>query len=91
MRSRWTAWAAATLEIELVRGVIDQLERINAIASTLYEAGEINRVEHRLLQLELATRKVLATEINLELLQEEIALLSLMGLSPENAYLELII
>ena len=87
MRSRWTAWAAATLEIELVRGVIDQLERINAIASTLYEAGEINRVEHRLLQLELATRKVLATEINLELLQEEIALLSLMGLSPENAKL----
>ena len=87
MRSQWTSWVAATLNMQLVDEVIEQLERINGIASTLYEAGEINRVERRLLQVELATNKVLATEIELHLLHEEIALLALMGLPPEHAIL----
>ncbi len=86
-RSQWAAWTAATLQVELVREVIAQLERINALASTLYEAGEINRVEHRLLQVELATNKVLSTEIELKLFKEEIALLALMGLPPESSIL----
>ena len=85
LRSRWTSWTAATLNVLLVNEVITQLERINALASTLYEAGEINRVEHRLLQVELATNNVLATETELQLFKEEISLLALMGLPPDCA------
>jgi len=87
LRAQWATWTAATLRVELIHGVVEQLERIFAIASTLYKAGEINRVEHRLLQVDLATYKVLENEIELTLLQEEIKLLSKMGLSPENAML----
>ena len=87
LRVQWATWTAATLQVELIHEVVEQLERVFAIASTLYEAGEINRVEHRLLQVDLATYKVLENEIELTLLQEEIKLLSKMGLSPENAML----
>ncbi len=87
LRAQWATWVGATLQVELIHEVVEQLESIIAIASTLYEAGEINRVEHRLLQVDLATYKVLETEIKLSLLQEEIKLVSQMGLSPKNAKL----
>ncbi|MBC8522484.1 TolC family protein [PVC group bacterium] len=85
LRSKWASWTVASLQVELVNQVINQLEQINEIANTIYEAGEINRVERRLLQVELASNKVLATEIELQLIQEETELLTLMGLPPESS------
>jgi outer membrane protein TolC len=87
LRSRWAHWTAASMQVELINDVIKQLERINQIANTLIEAGEINRVEHRILQVELANYEVEATEATLTLFQEEIELLELMGLPPEGATL----
>ncbi len=87
LRSQWAAWTSATMQIQLINEVIEQLERINKIAVILFDAGEINRVEHRLLQVELASNKVQATEAELHLLETEISLLGTMGLSPENASL----
>jgi outer membrane protein TolC len=85
IRTQWSAWTTAMLRKQLVYEVIDQLERINALANTLYGADEINRVEYRLLQVELATIKVLKTEIELELFQEVTALLHLLGLPQESS------
>jgi outer membrane protein TolC len=87
LRSRWAHWTGASMQVELINDVIEQLNRINQIANTLIEAGEINRVEHRLLQVELANNEVEATEATLTLLQAEIELLELMGLPPEGANL----
>ncbi|MBC8310415.1 MAG: TolC family protein [Phycisphaerales bacterium] len=87
LRSGWAHWTAASMQVELINDVIEQLDRINQIANTLIEAGEINRVEHRLLQVELANNEVEATEATLTLLQAEIELLKLMGLPPDSAKL----
>jgi len=83
LRSLWSKWVAATLQAELIHDVIDQLEQIHDIANTLFESGELNRVENRLIQVELASFDVQVTEAKLLLLEVEMELLALMGLPPE--------
>ena len=85
LRSLWSKWTTATMQVGLIGEVIEQLERINAIASFLFEAGEINRIEHRLIQVELVRNEVLESETELQLLEIEMDLLSLMGLPPEGS------
>jgi cobalt-zinc-cadmium efflux system outer membrane protein len=87
IRSQWASWTVASLRVEMINDVIDQLEQINTLANALHEAGEVNKVEYRLLQVELATNKVLSTEIELQRMQEEMTLLALLGLPPEGASL----
>jgi len=82
LRRRWVNWATATLQVQLFNEAIDQLERIILIADTLAKAGEINRVEYRLLTVELASYKVKATDATLHLFEEELVLIGLMGLPP---------
>ncbi|MBC8201400.1 MAG: TolC family protein [Planctomycetes bacterium] len=85
LRSRWAHWTATTLKVELIQEAIEQLESIVSIANSLVEEGEINRVEHRLLLVELASIKMQAAQEALQLLETEIALLSLMGLPPSSS------
>jgi outer membrane protein TolC len=87
LRSTWAEWSAATMKVDLINEVVEQLERINIIANSLHEAGEINRVEHRLLQVELADNKIQATEAMLQLRSSQTALLALLGLPPEETTL----
>ncbi|MGY8753100.1 MAG: hypothetical protein ACKVIO_04310, partial [Phycisphaerales bacterium] len=58
VRSKWAHWTSAKLEVNIIEDVVIQLEQIISIANSLREAGEINRVEHRLLQVALASSKV---------------------------------
>lgn len=83
VRSHWAKWAAATEQVALIEEVIAQLQKINTIADTLVAAGELNRVQHRLLQVELSSKMVEATEVELQVLEASFALLGVMGLSPE--------
>ena len=85
LRSQWAKWAAATERVALINDVITQLQEINAIADILVTAGELNRVQHRLLQVELSSKMVEATDIELKVLEASIDLLDVMGLSPEAA------
>jgi outer membrane protein TolC len=85
LRSHWAKWAASTERVALIDEVIAQLQKINAIADTLVAAGELNRVQHRLLQVELSSKMVEATEIELQVLEASFDLLDVMGLSPEAA------
>ncbi len=82
LRSQWATWAAATERVALINDVIIQLQEINAIADTLVAAGELNRVQHRLLQVELSSKMVEATEAELHVLEASFGLLDIMGLSP---------
>ena len=83
LRSAWTKWVVATLLLEITHEVTEQLERIERIANLIFESGELNRVEHRLFQVELASHAVQQTEAKLQLLETEMELLTLMGLPPQ--------
>jgi cobalt-zinc-cadmium efflux system outer membrane protein len=84
LRQQWVKWTTAALQVPLIQEVIVQLEKIISIADSLVEVGEINRVEYRLLTVELASYKVKATEATLHLLEEELALVGLMGLPADS-------
>jgi len=75
LRSQWATWAAACQRVTLIQEVIAQLKHINAIADTLVAAGELNRVQHRLLQVELSSKLVEATEAELQVVQANFDLL----------------
>ena len=85
LRKLWATWAAANQRISLLQDVIAQLEHINSIADTLKEVGELNRVQHRLLQVELSSKLVELTDAELQAVQTNFDLLGLIGLSPTAA------
>ena len=85
LRKQWAVWAAASHRVTLLQTVIVQLEYINSIADSLKEAGELNRVQHRLIQVELSSKLVELTEAELQVVQANFDLLGLIGLSPTAA------
>jgi len=85
LRRHWTAWTAAVANVELLGEIIVKLEEIGERAGHLATAGELNRVEHRLLRIELADLVVQATEMELQVITAESALLEVLGLGPDAA------
>ncbi|MFT4593438.1 MAG: cobalt-zinc-cadmium efflux system outer membrane protein [Phycisphaerales bacterium] len=85
VQSQWSHWTAATMQVELLQEVAEQLERINAIADLLEASGEINRVERRLLKIDLVSYQVQITKAELDVLQAELALVETLGLPPTSA------
>lgn len=83
LRKQWAIWTAAVEQFNLLTKTIEQLQEINSIADDLETAGELNRIERRLLRIELANRTVQATEMRLQVLKSEVALLEVLGLSLE--------
>ncbi len=83
LRRKWASWAAAVAQAELLADMITQLEEINDIADRLEAAGELNRVERRLLHIEQADRMVQTTEMDLQVLKAEADLLDVLGLPPD--------
>jgi outer membrane protein TolC len=82
LRKQWATWVVASEQVTLLQGIISQLEYINSIADTLKEAGELNRVQHRLLQVELSSKLAELTSAELQVVRANIALLDLLGLPP---------
>jgi outer membrane protein TolC len=85
IRKQWARWIAASQRVSLLQNVIARLEYINLIADTLKEVGELNRVQHRLLQVELSSKLVELTDAELQAVQANFDLLGLIGLSPTAA------
>jgi outer membrane protein TolC len=83
LRRQWSTWTAAVAKSELLSDMIAKLIEINDVADILEDAGELNRVQRRLLQIELADRMAQSTEMDLQVLQDEAALLELLGLPPD--------
>jgi outer membrane protein TolC len=87
VRRLWSAWTAAGMQAELLAKIIDDLQHINRIAEQLEAAGELNRIEGRLLRIELAGRHVQVSEKELAVITAEMDLLELLGLPPNAAEL----
>lgn len=83
VRSAWAGWGAATERLRLLQGVIDQIERIAAITDRLEAAGELTRVEARLLRAELIETRADVAHAQLAEAGARIDLLGLMGLPPD--------
>lgn len=84
VRSAWASWSAASERLNLLLDVIGQVERISTITDRLERAGELTRVEARLLRAELIeSRTDLAAAVLAEA-SARINLLGLMGLPPES-------
>ncbi|MGI9013485.1 MAG: TolC family protein [Phycisphaerales bacterium] len=89
LREGWTSWALARERVELLSTTIDETASILELAEALVTAGELNRIEQRLLQMDLLTRSDERAEAELHESVVRLELLSLMGL-PGNADVELI-
>ncbi len=83
MRSAWAGWAAASERVRLLGEVVAQVERITSITDRLEAAGELTRVESRLVRAEaLGVRADLVAGRRSET-QARLRLLELMGLPPD--------
>jgi outer membrane protein TolC len=85
VRRAWARWTAAVANAEAIKATIAQLDSIDAIANSLEAAGELNRVERRLLRIELADRHIEEAESTLALIETNTALLRVLGLPPSAA------
>ncbi|MEQ8850928.1 MAG: TolC family protein [Phycisphaerales bacterium] len=83
VRSAWASWSAASERLRLLREVIDQVERISAITDRLETAGELTRVEARLLRAELVETQADVAGAVLAEARARVELLGLMGLPPD--------
>ena len=85
VRQAWYEWTAAERRRELLERVIEQVERIRAIAGQLAEAGAIREADERLLRIELVGRRAELTAAELASQQVRVRLLWMMGLPPDSA------
>ena len=83
VRSAWASWSAASERLRLLREVIGQVERISAITDRLETAGELTRVEARLLRAELVETRADVAEAVFAEARARVELLGLMGLPPD--------
>ncbi|MDP6890055.1 MAG: TolC family protein, partial [Phycisphaerales bacterium] len=82
LRTAWTRWSALTAQAALRSKMVVELDRISNIAEHLEVAGELNRIERRLIQIELADHRMQASETTLQLIEAVDALLGILGLPP---------
>ena len=89
VRRAWAEWTVAGERLAVLRESIQQIERVNVLAMSLEAAGELSRVEARLMQVEMAERRAMIVAAELEATRARVRLLGLMGLAPD-ASIELV-
>ncbi|MEN1705207.1 MAG: TolC family protein [Planctomycetota bacterium] len=85
VRSAWAVWSAASERLRLLREVVGQVERVASITDRLESAGELTRVEARLLRVELVETRADIAQADLDETSAKIRLLGLLGLSPDSS------
>ena len=83
VRKRWSTWSAAVAARELMIELTGELQKIGNLAKKLRNMDELNRVEHRLLKIEMAQYGARTTKIDLRIIEARADLLETMGLPPE--------
>ncbi|MFK7959872.1 MAG: TolC family protein [Phycisphaerales bacterium] len=83
VRRAWATWSAATERAHVLRGIVEQVDRVAEIAAALEAAGQLARVESRLLRLEQAGRQAELLGLEGDATDARLALLALVGLPPD--------
>ena len=83
VRLEWATWSAASERLRLLREVVKQIERVASITNRLESAGELTRVEARLLRVELVETRADIAKAELAEASARIRLHGLLGLPPE--------
>ncbi|MDX9911401.1 MAG: TolC family protein [Phycisphaerales bacterium] len=83
VRAAWSAWSVAEERLGLLRGVITHVERVASITDRLEAAGELTRVEARLIRVELVSLRGQHIAAERAARTARIELLGLMGLPPD--------
>lgn len=89
VRVAWAAWSVATERMKLIDEVLQAIERISEVSDRLEQAGELTRVETRLLRAQRLAINVQRFSAAAEAEQARLDLLGLMGLLP-NAQITLV-
>lgn len=90
LREHWVAASAAAEELRLVRGLIADLEKLKTIADRLAQGGALTRLDARLIELELAARRIEAFGLESQVANDSLQLREDIGLHP-NAALALVL
>ena len=83
LRRAWSEWAALELEVAIMRGFIENLERIMVVVEAMETRGEMARVEARLFPMERALARQRLTESEGAQQRARLVIHRLMGLPPE--------
>ncbi len=89
VRTAWAEWTAAAQRASLYREVVSQVRRITDITDGLESAGELTRVESRLIRAQAVSARADLLQAQRDETESRIRLLGLMGL-PATADLTLI-
>jgi outer membrane protein TolC len=82
LRRAWTEWSAALARVEVLEQSLAAVSLVATLADRLEAAGEIARVEARLLRIERATVQARLVQQRAVVAEREVALRRLMGLAP---------
>ncbi len=85
VRRAWVAWSAARLRLRVLDETVDRLDAVLAATDALIDAGELSRVDGRLIGLERSERSAARSLALMEVERARLALLRLLGLSPETS------
>jgi outer membrane protein TolC len=83
VRRSWSAWTLASERLALADDILVHVEEISALTNRLEEAGELSRVQGRLLRIEAISRRSLQLRAVLDERRARLKLLRLLGLSPD--------
>ena len=83
VRITWASWSASFERLRLLSEVIGQIESLADITDRLESAGELTRVEARLLRTEIVQTRANIAQAKLDESRARINLLGLLGLAPD--------
>ena len=80
IRSKWASWVTAENFIELIKETIKTFEEIDLIAKSLRNADELNRIQYRLIDIEIRSKRVELDQLSIIAVNRKNELLILLGL-----------
>ncbi len=83
VRLAWAEWSVAAAQLNLLRDSIGQIERITSITDQLESAGELTRVDARLIRAELIQLRTELVAAEAKEGRARMVLLGLLGVSPK--------
>ena len=84
LRRAWTRRAALAAEAAATREFLERVAQVMAVVDRMESAGEIARIEARLIRIEDAKRRVALHALDAELLRATHAIESILGLPPRD-------